>query len=438
MAQIDKKTATEHVKDFMDGLYDTAVELPISIGDFLARISGFRDWQENDSVIDLGNHNQTQVLLEAKILYEAFTHKASRDKIVDVLVDDVMERPAYYLGGFNMQTALAKTLTTVGIKAAYFTIMTGTKMEKPINDKYNNVKDFVNISDNDFNQLVSKSIDVVDWIDNNEDTLISIAKDLGIENISIDGEIHTIQNGNTVWDIAQKNNTTVDELIKLNPWLKDNMSDDKSWILIKPGQTIELPQSDEQRSIDSGLEYNSQQAQQIIIDPLVLDLNHNGKIDTTNANSSKAFFDMDNNGMSEITGWIDKEDGLLVYDKNNNGKIDNINELFGNENKDGYRELRELINSNGDNVIDKNDTKFKDLKIWQDLNGDGISQNNELKTLDELNITSINLNSKNTNIDDNGNNIFKTSTFTQNGQEYLSGDLELQTSNLYVDYKKAA
>ncbi len=101
--------------------------------------------------------------------------------------------------------------------------------------------------------------------------------------------------------------------------------------------------------------YNSQQAQQIIrvYDPLALDLNHNGKIDTINANSSNTFFDMDNNGMSEITGWIDKEDGLLVYDKNNNGKIDNINELFGNKNKDGYSELRELINSNGDNVIDK-------------------------------------------------------------------------------------
>ncbi len=181
--------------------------------------------------------------------------------------------------------------------------------------------------------------------------------------------------------------------------------------------------------------YNPQQAQQIIIDPLALDLNHNGKIDTINANSSNTFFDMDNNGMSEITGWIDKEDGLLVYDKNNNGKIDNINELFGNENKDGYSELRELINSNGDNVIYKNDTKFKDLKIWQDLNGDGISQENELKTLDELNITSINLNSKNTNIDDNGNNIFKTSTFTQNGQEYLSGDVNFAVDKRFTDYR---
>ncbi len=265
--------------------------------------------------------------------------------------------------------------------------------------------------------------------------IIPTLQNIGVNKVSIDNQTYKIENGNTVWDIAQKNNTTVDELIKLNPWLKDNMSDDKSWILIKPGQTIELPQSDEQRSIDSGLEYNPQQAQQIIIDPLVLDLNHNGKIDTINANSSNTFFDMDSNGMSEITGWIDKEDGLLVYDKNNNGKIDNINELFGNKNKDGYRELRELINSNDDNVIDKNDTKFKDLKIWQDLNGDGISQNNELKTLDELNITSINLNSKNTNIDDNGNNIFKTSTFTQNGQEYLSGDVNFAVDKRFTDFR---
>jgi len=45
MSQIDKKTAIEHVNDFLEGIYDTAVKTPRSFGDFLARISGYRDYQ---------------------------------------------------------------------------------------------------------------------------------------------------------------------------------------------------------------------------------------------------------------------------------------------------------------------------------------------------------------------------------------------------------
>ncbi len=254
-------------------------------------------------------------------------------------------------------------------------------------------------------------------------------------------EEYNIDTDKFVNDNINKLNEIIEEYkVKIDETLFNNAEEQAVSISEKQNSLTQDERTNLAQMINAGglpWNYNSQQAQQIIrvYDPLALDLNHNGKIDTTNANTSSAFFDMDNNGMSEITGWIDKEDGLLVYDKNNNGKIDNINELFGNENKDGYRELRELINSNGDNVIDKNDTKFKDLKIWQDLNGDGISQNNELKTLDELNITSINLNSKNTNIDDNGNNIFKTSTFTQNGQEYLSGDVNFAVDKRFTDYR---
>jgi hypothetical protein len=38
MSQIDKKTAIEHVNDFFEDIYDTAIKAPISFGDFLARV----------------------------------------------------------------------------------------------------------------------------------------------------------------------------------------------------------------------------------------------------------------------------------------------------------------------------------------------------------------------------------------------------------------
>ena len=36
------------------------------------------------------------------------------------------------------------------------------------------------------------------------------------------------------------------------------------------------------------------------------------------------------NGFAEKTGWVDRDDGLLVVDWNNNDLIDNGSELFGN------------------------------------------------------------------------------------------------------------
>ncbi|MDX4013264.1 calcium-binding protein, partial [Aliarcobacter skirrowii] len=126
-------------------------------------------------------------------------------------------------------------------------------------------------------------------------------------------------------------------------------------------------------------------------------------------------FDLSGDGMSEQTGWVDSNDGLLVYDKNGNGKIDDISELFGNATQSGFSELKQLFDANNDNLIDDKDINFSQLKVWQDINGDGISQENELKSLDELGITSINLKATSTNIDSNGNRIKATSTFTQNG-----------------------
>jgi len=42
---VPEKTAVDYVNEFFDGFYDTAVKAPISFGDFLARISGYRDFQ---------------------------------------------------------------------------------------------------------------------------------------------------------------------------------------------------------------------------------------------------------------------------------------------------------------------------------------------------------------------------------------------------------
>lgn len=129
-----------------------------------------------------------------------------------------------------------------------------------------------------------------------------------------------------------------------------------------------------------------------------------GKFNQDGAEAQGIYFDHNANGKAESTGWVGKDDGLLVRDLNNNGKIDNGKELFGSETRlangakaqNGFAALAELdlaINGgNADGKLDANDSAFNTLKIWQDANGDGYTNIGELKTLTELGVQSINLN----------------------------------------------
>ncbi|HDR0999548.1 TPA: hypothetical protein QB366_000066 [Pasteurella multocida] len=54
----------------------------------------------------------------------------------------------------------------------------------------------------------------------------------------------------------------------------------------------------------------------------------------------------------------------------------------------GFSALKDL-DSNDDGVIDKQDTKFSELKLWRDLNQNGISEENELFNLSDFAIKSL-------------------------------------------------
>jgi hypothetical protein len=55
-----EKTALNYVNEFFDGFYDTAVKAPISFGDFLARISGYRDYKGDRLLFDMITDNFTK------------------------------------------------------------------------------------------------------------------------------------------------------------------------------------------------------------------------------------------------------------------------------------------------------------------------------------------------------------------------------------------
>ena len=132
------------------------------------------------------------------------------------------------------------------------------------------------------------------------------------------------------------------------------------------------------------------------VDPLILDLNKDGfDIETKKFG---AHFDLNCDGFAEKINWT-RKDAILALDKNHNGLIDNGSEVFGDfhlladgsKAKNGFEALSQY-DTNGDGVIDENDEIFDQLRLWVDENGDGVSDQGELKSLKDMHIKAINLN----------------------------------------------
>ncbi len=143
--------------------------------------------------------------------------------------------------------------------------------------------------------------------------------------------------------------------------------------------------------------------------PLILDLDGDGV--ETLGKDARIFFDHDANGFAQLTGWVAPDDGLLVWDRNGNGAIDDGSELFGNNTlltngqkaANGFAALAEW-DANKDGVIDANDETFGALRIWRDVNSDGLTGAGELFTLESLGIQSLNTSYTTQSVSDAGGN----------------------------------
>ncbi len=145
-------------------------------------------------------------------------------------------------------------------------------------------------------------------------------------------------------------------------------------------------------------------------DPLVIDLDGDG-IELVSLDDSSAYFDLDGDGYAELTGWVSSDDGLLAIDRDGNGVIDDISELFGSSDQTGYEELQ-AFDTNGDGVVNNLDANFGDLLLWQDFDGDGISQEYELSTLDEAGIVELSLSTTDVDLTVEGNAVIETADVT--------------------------
>ncbi|MCK3865563.1 hypothetical protein [Pseudomonas sp. B329] len=130
--------------------------------------------------------------------------------------------------------------------------------------------------------------------------------------------------------------------------------------------------------------------------PLLIDLDGDGI--TTLPIEHGVKFDYEGDSNSINTGWASKNSGFLIIDRNDDGIINSGKELFGDHTplpngeiaSDGVMALTALDN-NYDNLIDDRDAVWSDLKVWQDLNSNGVSEANELQSLIDIGLKSINL-----------------------------------------------
>jgi hypothetical protein len=98
----------------------------------------------------------------------------------------------------------------------------------------------------------------------------------------------------------------------------------------------------------------------------------------------------------------------------------------GQKAEDGYTALNQL-DSNLDGVINSQDAAFGDLRVWVDANSDGITEQGELKTLTQLNISQLSLAVTTDASLNNGNVVGLNSSYqTTDGASHAAADVWFQ------------
>jgi len=179
--------------------------------------------------------------------------------------------------------------------------------------------------------------------------------------------------------------------------------------------------------------------------PVVLDLDGDG-LELTSQAESNAFIDFDNDGIAEQTGFVGPDDGVLLFDADGDGTFSDVSEIAFVDYLEGAQtdlEGLSFFDTNGDGVLSAADAgggafDYNQFYIFQDLNGNGQSDEGELTLLSESGIVSIGLGLNGDSSEINGNSVHNTSEFTRaDGTTGLVGDVSFTAIDLGAEIETA-
>lgn len=136
--------------------------------------------------------------------------------------------------------------------------------------------------------------------------------------------------------------------------------------------------------------------------PIVIDLGNNGI--NLGEKGVGVYFDIDADGVREHIQWVRRggDEGFLALDRSGNGLVDDGSELFGvgtplilegRNAPNGFVGLAQYdqrrLGGNDDGLITEADAIWPQLRIWVDLDADGIATYPEMRTLRSYGITAL-------------------------------------------------
>jgi hypothetical protein len=127
------------------------------------------------------------------------------------------------------------------------------------------------------------------------------------------------------------------------------------------------------------------------ITPILIPLEAELRFDELVDEHARVAFDLDGSGLSREWEWITPKAGWLVYDPTGSGRISSALQMFGSVTfwifwPNGYAALSSL-DDNGDGVL--SGPELRGLAIWNDKNGNGISDPGEVIPVEALGVREI-------------------------------------------------
>lgn len=373
------KGLMEHLKDIKDGIVDCYIGL-YDFGDFLARISGFRDWQEKSVILD--DFHKRQTLEELDFLKDIIKNETSRNIILEYLIKDVNERPLYYLAPSGIFTTIKKitktkklfiiNITSLGGKATstahslypyYKNIQNSFTPLCSIDNKNSNLLkefNFDSFSCNFYNNnIFNQSLKYLDNIQDEKEYINEYK--IFLENLNYFSQEY---NNYKLVSIQVINNLKIAYIQKLSLENINNINIDSKPYLLKALYFCEdyvLYDKDKQALFDENtikeLEFNSSF--------YTIFISHKNKLNDTYLNTRKELYksidEFKKLGFEDLENAYQTYINSLIVNKEINSKDETINK---NKNKEINKNLNQDENSNQESDTKENTSSTKEQDFY--------------------------------------------------------------------------